>query len=98
MAKTKPFDAAAYLDSREAIAAYLSEAFETHDAAFVTEALGTIARAQGMSAIAKDTGLSRENLYRALSADGHPEFGTVLKVLDSLGIQLSAAPKPANVA
>ena len=98
MAKTKPFDAAAYLDSREGIAAYLSEAFETHDAAFVTEALGTIARAQGMSAIAKDTGLSRENLYRALSADGHPEFGTVLKVLDSLGIQLSAAPKAANVA
>jgi len=95
MARTKPFDAAMYLDSREAIAAYLSEAFETRDAAFVTEALGTIARAQGMSTIAKDTGLSRENLYKALTADGHPEFGTVMKVLDSLGIQLSAAPKVA---
>ena len=90
MARTRSFDAAAYLDSRETIAAYLSEAFETHDAAFVTEALGTVARAQGMSAIAKDTGLSRENLYKALTADGHPEFGTVMKVLDALGIQLHA--------
>src|ERR1700729_3521292 len=98
MAKTKAFDVAAYLDSREAIAAYLSEAFETHDAAFVTEALGTVARAQGMSAIAKDTGLSRENLYKALSADGHPEFGTVMKVLDSIGIQLYATPKSAKIA
>src|ERR1700759_2620340 len=93
MAKTKPFDAAEYLDSPEMIAAYLSEAFETQDAAFVTEALGAVARAQGMSAIAKDTGLSRENLYKALSADGHPEFGTVMKVLDSIGIQLHATPK-----
>ena len=98
MAKTKPFDAAEYLDSPEMIAAYLSEAFETHDAAFVTEALGTVARAQGMSAIAKDTGLSRENLYKALSADGHPEFGTVMKVLDSIGIQLYATPKSAKIA
>lgn len=53
MAKTKPFDAAAYLDSREAIAAYQSEAFETHDAAFITEALETVARAQGITAVAK---------------------------------------------
>ena len=98
MAKTKPFDAAEYLDSPEMIAAYLSEAFETYDAAFVTEALGTVARAQGMSAIAKDTGLSRENLYKALSADGHPEFGTVMKVLDSIGIQLYATPKSAKIA
>lgn len=93
MVKTRIFDAAAYLDSREAIAAYLSEAFETRDPAFITGALGTIARAQGMGAIAKETGLSRENLYKALSADGHPEFGTVMKVLDSLGVQLRAEPK-----
>jgi DNA-binding phage protein len=84
MAKTKAFDAAAYLDSREAIAAYLSEAFETHDAAFITEALGTVARAQ--------------NLYKALSPDGHPEFSTVMKVLDSFGVQLHAEPKPEKVA
>jgi probable addiction module antidote protein len=98
MAKTKAFDAAVYLDSREAIAAYLSEAFETHDAAFITEALGTVARAQGMSALAKDTGLSRENLYKALSPDGHPEFSTVMKVLDSFGVQLHAEPKIEKVA
>jgi probable addiction module antidote protein len=98
MAKTKAFDAAVYLDSREAIAAYLSEAFETHDAAFITDALGTVARAQGMSALAKDTGLSRENLYKALSPDGHPEFSTVMKVLDSFGVQLHAEPKIEKVA
>ena len=98
MAKTRVFDAATYLDSREAIAAYLSEAFETRDPAFVTEALGTVARAQGMAAIARETGLSRENLYKALSADGHPEFVTVMKVLDSLGVQLHAIPAAAEVA
>ncbi len=98
MVKTKPFNAAAYLDSREAIAAYLSEAFETHDASFVTEALGTVARAKGMAAIAKNTGLSRENLYKALSGEGHPEFATVMKVLDTLGIRLHAEPKTEKVA
>src|SRR5215813_5693195 len=98
MAKTKPFDAAAYLNSREAIAAYLSEAFETGDLAFITEALGTVARAQGMGTIAKETGLSRENLYKALSPEGHPEFSTVMKVLDTLGLQLHAQPKMDKVA
>lgn len=98
MVKTRLFDAAAYIDSPEAIAAYLSEAFETHDAAFVTEALGTVARAKGMASIARKTGLSRENLYKALSGEGHPEFGTVMKVLDTIGIQLHAEPKAAKVA
>src|SRR6185312_14263745 len=98
MAKTKPFDAAAYLDSREAIAAYLSEAFETNDPAFITAALGTVARAQGMTAVAKETGLSRESLYKALSPEGHPEFSTVLKVLNALGVQLHVETKIAKVA
>ncbi|MGX1322693.1 putative addiction module antidote protein [Bradyrhizobium sp. USDA 377] len=98
MAKTRPFDSAEYLDSPEAIAAYLSEAFETNDPAFITEAIGTIARARGMTAVAKDAGLSREHLYRALSSEGKPEFGTVLKVLGSLGIHLHAEPKVAEVA
>jgi probable addiction module antidote protein len=98
MVKTKLFDAAAYLDSPEAIAAYLSEAFETHDASFITEALGTVARAKGMAAIARNAGLSRENLYKSLSGDGHPEFSTVMKVLDTLGVQLHAEPKAAKVA
>jgi probable addiction module antidote protein len=95
MGKTRPFDAAEYLDSPEAIAAYLSEAFETNDPGFITEAIGTVARARGMSALAKDTGLSRENLYKALSSEGHPEFSTVMKVLGSLGVELHAQPKVA---
>ncbi|WP_050384586.1 addiction module antidote protein [Bradyrhizobium pachyrhizi] len=98
MAKTRPFDAAEYLDSSEAIAAYLSEAFATHDAGFITEAIGTVARARGMSALAKETGLSRENLYKALSSEGHPEFSTVMKVLGSFGVELHAEPKVAKVA
>jgi probable addiction module antidote protein len=93
MAKTRSFDAAAYLDSPEIIAAYLSEAFETRDPAFITEALGTVARARGMSDVAKRAGLSRESLYKALSAEGNPEFGTVMKVLDSFGVQLHAEPR-----
>ena len=95
MGKTRPFDAAEYQDSPEAIAAYLSEAFETNDPGFITEAIGTVARARGMSALAKDTGLSRENLYKALSSEGHPEFSTVMKVLGSLGVELHAQPKVA---
>lgn len=98
MAKTRPFDAAEYLDTSEAIAAYLSEAFETNDPGFITEAIGTVARARGMAALAKDTGLSRENLYKALSSEGRPEFSTVMKVLNSLGVELHAEPKVAKVA
>jgi probable addiction module antidote protein len=92
MAKTKPFDAAEYLDDSETIAEYLTEALETGDAAFVARAIGTVARAQGMTAIAKDAGLSRENLYRALGAEGHPEFETIMKVLNALGVRLVAKP------
>ena len=95
MAKTRPFDAAKYLDTPEAIAAYLSEAFETNDPAFITGAIGTVARARGMTSVANDAGLSRENLYKALSSEGHPEFGTVVKVLASFGIQLQARAKVA---
>jgi probable addiction module antidote protein len=98
MAKTRPFDAAEYLDTPEAIAAYLTEAFETNDAAFITDAIGTVARARGMSSVAKEAGLSRENLYKALSSEGRPEFGTVMKVLDSLGVHLHAEAKIARVA
>ena len=74
--KTTRFDSAEYLDSAEAISAYLEEALETDDPAFITQALGTVARARGMSQIAKETGLSRESLYKALSAEGNPEFST----------------------
>lgn len=95
MAKAARFDATDYLDSQEAIADYLSEAFSTGDNEFIAVALGTVARAKGMGSIASATGLSRENLYRTLNTGGHPEFSTVMKVLDSIGIQLEAKPKEA---
>ena len=95
MAKAQDFNVADYLDSPETIADYLTEAFETGDIEFVARAIGAVARAQGMTEVAKAAGLSRENLYRALNAGGNPEFGTVLKVLDALGVQLTAKPKAA---
>lgn len=85
------FDPAQYLDNSGAIAEYLTDALETGDNAFITDALGVVARAKGMGQLAKDTGLSRESLYRALSAKGNPEFATVLKVLSALGLKLTAS-------
>ena len=90
MATVTPFDAADYLDNPEMIAAYLTEAFESEDPALIAKAIGTVARAQGMTDVAEKTGLSRENLYRALNGDTKPEFATVLKVLHALGISLVA--------
>jgi probable addiction module antidote protein len=95
MAKTRPFDAAEYLDSPEMIAEYLTEALETDDATFIAKAIGTVARAKGMGAVAEQTGLSRENLYRSLSGDTKPEFETIRKVLGALGVQLVAKPRAA---
>jgi len=95
MVRTTPFDAADYLDSPEMIAEYLTEAFDSEDPALITKAIGTVARAKGMSIVAEDTGLSRENLYRALGGDTKPEFATVLKVLHALGISLVAQPRAA---
>ena len=87
MAKARDFDVAEYLDSPEAIAAYLSEAFETGDDSLIAQALGAVARLKGMKAVAEETGLNRENLYRALSEGGRPELGTVMKVLDALDVR-----------
>ena len=95
MAKTKLFDAAEFLDSPEMIAAYLNEALESEDPAFITAAIGDVARAKGMSEIAEKAGLSRENLYRALGGEAKPEFSTVIKVLHALGINLVAEPAAA---
>ena len=86
------FDPAAYLDDDDAIAAYLSDAFETQDVAFISDAIGVVARVKGMKQIAQEAGVSRESLYRALSSAGNPELGTVLKVLASLNIKISAQP------
>lgn len=87
--KTKSFDPAEYLDDSDSIVAYLSDALESEDPAFIADALGVIARARGMSEVAREAGVSRESLYRALSADGNPEFSTVLRVVRALGLQLS---------
>ena len=97
-AKTKRFDPAEYLDSPEALATYMTEALETGDPAFVADALGVIARARGMSEVAREAGVSRESLYRALSADGNPEFGTVLRVARALGMRLTITPEPNKAA
>lgn len=90
--KTTRFDAAHYLDSEDAIRAYLEEATASNDPAFIAHALGTVARARGMSRIAAKTGLSRESLYKALRADGNPEFATVLRVMQALGLKFSVTP------
>jgi len=92
----KTFDVAEYLDSPEVIVAYLAETFKDGDAGEIAEALGEVARAKGMTDIAKCAGMTREGLYKALSADGNPEFATILKVMAALGLELT--PTPAKVA
>jgi len=89
--KTEPYDSADYLDSAEAVAAYLDVVFEDGDPAQIAHALGVAARARGMSEVARATGLSRESLYRALSSDGNPAFSTVIRVINALGLRLTAA-------
>ncbi len=88
--KTRTWDAAEHLKSEEDMAAYLEAALEEQDPALFAAALGDVARAKGMTQIAREAGLGRESLYKALSADGNPEFATVLKVLRSLGLKLHA--------
>jgi probable addiction module antidote protein len=88
--KTRPYDSAEYLKTDADMAAYLDAVLEDGDPALVTHALGVIARAKGMSQLAQDTGLGRESLYKALSAEGNPEFATVLKVVRALGLKLHA--------
>ncbi len=93
MAKTKtlPWDAAEYLNSEEEMAAYLEAALEEGEPALVAAALGDIARARGMSQLARETGLGRESLYKALSPNGNPEFATIMKVVEALGLRLHAS-------
>ena len=88
--RTTRWDAAAHLESEEAIAAYLEAALDDGDPAVVTAALGDIARAKGMTRVARRAGLGRESLYKALSPNGNPEFGTVLRVVTALGLKLHA--------
>ena len=89
--KTEPYDSAEFLDDDVAVTEYIEAALEENDPKFFAKALGVVARAKGMSEIARETGLSRESLYKALSADGNPEFATVLAVLRALKLRLSVA-------
>src|SRR5579859_292819 len=90
--KLTTYDPAEDLQSDEAIALFMEEAFKTEDAAYIAHALGVVARAKGMAQIAKETGLSREQLYRSFSANGNPTLKTTIAVMRALGIELAAKP------
>lgn len=91
--KTVPYDVAEHLRTPEEMALYIDACIleSDGDAAFIAKALGDVARAQGMSRIARDTGMSRESLYKALSGERSPDFATILRVTRALGIKLHAA-------
>ena len=88
--KLLPFDAARYLNDDAAIAEYITAILETGDADLLLLALGDVARARGMAQVAKDSGLGRESLYKALAPGAKPRFDTVLKVARALGVRLTA--------
>ncbi len=88
--ETYPYDSARYLKDDETIAAYMDEAFKTGDPAFITRSLGAVARARGMTRVAQEAGMSRESLYRALGEKGNPEFATVVRVMQAMGLRLGA--------
>jgi len=90
--KTSKLEIADYLDSNEMIAEYINTVLEEGDSADVVEAIGNIAKAIGMSKIAEQTGMSRPSLYKALSPDSKPQFGTILKVLKAIGGQINVKP------
>ena len=92
--KLHDYDVSAHLRTPEEMAAYLEASIDESDgdAAFVAKALGDIARAKGMAALARETGLGRESLYKALSAEGNPQLDTVLRVAKALGLRLSVKP------
>ncbi len=87
--ETQHFDAAEFLDSDEAIEEFIVAAFETQDPAFIAKSLGVVARARNMSELAREIGMSRAALYKALSGQGNPEFATIMKVMKALGIGLA---------
>jgi probable addiction module antidote protein len=94
--KLQAFDAARYLDSDEAIAEYMTAVLEADDPDLLLLALGDIARAKGMAQVAKDAGLGRESLYKALTPGAKPRFDTVIKVARALGVKFTV--QPANAA
>lgn len=92
MVKTAAFDAADYLNDEETIAAYLTAALEDPNPDVFLAAVRDVARARGMAQLAKDAGLGRESLYKALTPGAKPRYDTVLKLLHALGVKISATP------
>ncbi len=95
--KTRLWDTAEHLKTEQDMADFLDACFDEagDDPAFIAHALGIIARARGMTRVARDAGMTREGLYKALSEEGNPSFGTILKVIRALGLQLHTKPVPA---
>jgi probable addiction module antidote protein len=91
MVRLKPFDPSKYLDNEETIAEYLTAALEDPNPDVFLAAVGHVAKARGMGVIAKDAGLGRESLYKALVPGAKPRYDTVLKVLQSLGVRLTVS-------
>lgn len=92
MTRITPFDAADYLDNEETIAEYLTAALEDDNPEMLLTAIKDVARARGMTKVAKDTGLGRESLYKALAPGAKPRYETVMKVIRALGVRLHAEP------
>lgn len=88
--KTRPWDPVEHLETDEDMAAYLDAALAENDLRLIAAALGDIARAKGMTRVAQEAGLGRESLYKSLSTSGNPEFSTVLRVTEALGLRLRA--------
>ena len=93
--KLHAFDPARYLDSEEAIAEYMTAVLEADDPDLLLLALGDVARAKGMAQVAKDSGLGRESLYKALTPGAKPRFDTIIKVARALGVKFTAHPASA---
>lgn len=87
--KTRPFDASEYLDSPDAIQEYLNAAFEDGDPDLILAAIGDVAKAKGMTDIAKQAGVTRASLYKSLTAGAKPQFQTILKVIQSFGVKMA---------
>lgn len=96
MKRLAPFDAADYLDNEDVIAEYINAALEDENPDVFLQAIADVAKARGMTHLARTTGLGRESLYKALSPGAKPRYDTVLKLVKALGIELHATPQPAS--
>ncbi|MCH2242215.1 MAG: putative addiction module antidote protein [Aquabacterium sp.] len=96
MKNTAPFDAADYLDNEQVIAEYINAALEDENPEVLLQAIADVAKARGMTQLAKSTGLGRESLYKALAPGAKPRYDTVLRLVRALGIELHASPQHAG--